>query len=103
MSVETLKRRTRDEDLVQVYAALGEPTRLRIVRLLGEQSEGLSCGEIAERIGSSCSTLSHHLALLHHAGLVAWQKEGKFRRYALRREALDAHAPGVLIEDTKSR
>ena len=31
---------------------------------------------------------------------VAWQKEGKFRRYALRREALDAHAPGVLIEDT---
>ena len=81
-----------DAELVRIYGALGEPTRLRIVRLLGER-EGLTCGEITERLGVACSTLSHHLALLSDVGLLAIRKDGRYRIYSLRRDVLDAFAP----------
>ena len=81
-----------DAELVRIYGALGEPTRLRIVRLLGAH-EGLTCGEITERLGVTCSTLSHHLALLADAGLLAMRKDGRYRIYSLRRELLHAVAP----------
>lgn len=77
---------------MRIYGALGEPTRLRIVRLLGEH-EGLTCGEITERLGVTCSTLSHHLALLADAGLLAMRKDGRYRIYSLRRAVLAAVAP----------
>ncbi|HEY3109665.1 MAG TPA: metalloregulator ArsR/SmtB family transcription factor [Chloroflexota bacterium] len=95
MFVEISKDADREAALARVYQALGEPTRLRIVRLLA-QHDGLSCGEMTERLGINCSTLSHHLALLHDAGLVGRNKRGTFRIYRLHREVLDRFAPAAL-------
>ena len=95
MVVEIPPDSDRETALARVYQALGEPTRLRIVRLLAEH-DGLSCGEMSERLGISCSTLSHHLALLHDAGLVGRHKRGTFRIYRLHRQALDRFAPAAL-------
>ena len=95
MIVEISKEGGRETELARVYHALGEPTRLRIVRLLAQHDE-LSCGEMIERLVISCSTLSHYLALLHDAGLVGRHKRGTFRIYRLHREALDRLAPAAL-------
>jgi DNA-binding transcriptional ArsR family regulator len=95
MVVEISKDADREAALARVYQALGEPTRLRIVRLLA-QHDGLSCGEMTEQLGINCSTLSHHLALLHDAGLVGRNKRGTFRIYRLHREVLDRFAPAAL-------
>lgn len=95
MFVEVSKDTDREAALARVYQALGEPTRLRIVRLLA-QHEGLSCGEMTERLGINCSTLSHHLALLHDAGLVGRHKRGTFRIYTVHREVVDRFAPAAL-------
>jgi DNA-binding transcriptional ArsR family regulator len=95
MFVEISKDADREAALARVYQALGEPTRLRIVRLLA-QHEGLSCGEMTEQLGINCSTLSHHLALLYDAGLVGRDKRGTFRIYRLHREVLDRFAPAAL-------
>ena len=95
MIVEISKDADRETALARVYQALGEPTRLRIVRLLAQHDE-LSCGEMTEQLGINCSTLSHHLALLHDAGLVGRHKRGTFRIYRLHREALDRFAPAAL-------
>jgi DNA-binding transcriptional ArsR family regulator len=95
MIVEISKDADREAVLARVYQALGEPTRLRIIRLLARH-DGLSCGEMAEQLGITCSTLSHHLALLHDAGLVGRHKRGTFRIYRLHREALDRFAPAAL-------
>ncbi|HEV8635800.1 MAG TPA: metalloregulator ArsR/SmtB family transcription factor [Chloroflexota bacterium] len=91
---EILKDTDGEDALARVYQALGEPTRLRILRLLA-QHDGLSCGEMTERLGINCSTLSHHLALLHDAGLVGRHKRGTFRIYRIHRQALDRYAPVV--------
>ena len=59
-------------------AALGQPTRLAIVRLLmRQQPAGVSAGNIAEAIGCPHNTLSTHLAILARAGLVQGTRDGR--------------------------
>jgi DNA-binding transcriptional ArsR family regulator len=59
-------------------AALGQPTRLEIFRLLMRSgSSGLLAGSIAETIGCPHNTLSSHIAILARAGLVRGTREGR--------------------------
>lgn len=59
-------------------AALGQPTRLGVFRLLMRQGpEGLPAGAIAEAIGCPQNTLSAHLSILARAGMVRGAREGR--------------------------
>ncbi len=59
-------------------AALGQPTRLEIFRLLiRREHEGLPAGAIADIVGAPHNTLSTHLAILARAGLVRAAREGR--------------------------
>ncbi len=74
---------------VRLFRALGDESRLRILRLLA--SGDLYLTEIAERMGLSKPTVSHHLALLRAAGLVTITEAGSLTYYSLRRDrVLDA-------------
>jgi DNA-binding transcriptional ArsR family regulator len=75
------------QSLVRLHRALGDETRLRILRLLRDQDFYLT--EIAERLELSKPTIKHHLALLRAAGLVTLVEEGGLSYYSLRRERLD--------------
>ena len=66
--------------------ALAEPTRLRIVSLLGERPR--SVGEIAEKLGIRQPQATKHLQVLARAGLVTVHPLGQRRVYALEREPL---------------
>ena len=60
------------------FAALSQETRLDVFRSLVKAGpEGLSAGEIAERLGVVQNTLSSHLRKLEHAGLVSSQRRGR--------------------------
>ncbi len=72
----------------QLHAALGDPTRESIVRLLAEGER--SVGEIAERLPVSRPAVSKHLRLLEGAGLVRFRSEGNRNVYALDPDALAA-------------
>lgn len=66
---------------VLVLKALGDDTRLNIIDML-------SCGElcvcdIMDNLELTQPTVSHHLKVLHNAGLVSFRKEGKWRRFKL--------------------
>lgn len=59
-------------------AALGQPTRLEIFRLLMRcGSNGLLAGAIADTIGCPHNTLSSHLSILARAGLIRGTREGR--------------------------
>lgn len=59
-------------------AALGQPTRLEIFRLLvRHEPSGMSAGSVAENIGCPHNTLSSHLGILARAGLIHGSREGK--------------------------
>jgi len=71
-----------------VLAALADPTRESIVRLLVEGEK--SVGEIAERLPVSRPAVSKHLRLLESARLVTARSEGTRNLYSVRPEALAA-------------
>jgi ArsR family transcriptional regulator, arsenate/arsenite/antimonite-responsive transcriptional repressor len=59
-------------------AALGQPTRLEIFRLLmRREPEGLPAGALAEAIGSPHNTLSTHLSILARSGLIRGARNGR--------------------------
>lgn len=59
-------------------AALGNPTRLRLYRLLVRSGRsGLPVGTIVRTLGTPASTLAHHLAALTRAGLVEQEQRGR--------------------------
>lgn len=65
------------------FSALGQPTRLALLRLLLAQGpSGLPAGEIAQRLGVAPSTLSFHLRALEQAGLIAPTRQGRQLVYA---------------------
>jgi DNA-binding transcriptional ArsR family regulator len=74
---------TENRDAVEVLAALAQGTRLAIFRLLVQQGpEGLTVGEIAERLELAGATLSFHLKELAHAELVSARQAGRFIYYS---------------------
>jgi DNA-binding transcriptional ArsR family regulator len=63
------------------YKALADPTRRQILDLL--RHEDLTAGEIAAEFHMTWPSVSRHLALLKHAGLVLAEREGQYIRYSL--------------------
>ena len=63
------------------YKALGDPTRRQILDLL--RHEDLTAGEIAAEFHMTWPSVSRHLNVLKHAGLVLSAREGQFIRYSL--------------------
>src|SRR3972149_1034552 len=69
--------------VVKALAALAQPTRLAIYRLLVEHgTEGMAAGQVAEKLKASPATLSFHFKTLSHAGLVDSRQDGRFVYYA---------------------
>ena len=63
---------------LSALAALGQPTRLGIFRLLmRHEPTGLPAGTIADTIGCPHNTLSTHLGILARAGLVRGARDGR--------------------------
>ena len=68
-------------DIENVFAALASTPRRRILAYLSETS--LTASEIAERFDMTKPSLSKHLKILEHAGLVRSDKRGQFVHYSL--------------------
>jgi biotin operon repressor len=65
----------------EVFSALGDETRIKIIRLLQDDERSLE--EIAHTLGVPHSTLSHHLRVLRTAGLVRVERRGRKSFYSL--------------------
>ncbi len=75
------------QSVVRLHRALGDATRLKILKLLA--SNDLYLTEIAQQLDLSKPTIKHHLALLRSAGLVTIVESGTVMYYSLRRNRLD--------------
>jgi DNA-binding transcriptional ArsR family regulator len=64
------------DDAAAHLEALGNPTRLRVYRLLVRAGDtGMTVGKLQERLDIAASTLSHHLKTLVTVGLVTQERE----------------------------
>ena len=77
------------EHLAGAFRAIADPARLRLISLLASSPDGEACVcDLVEPLALSQPTVSHHLKLLHQAGLVAREKRGLWVYYRLVPEQL---------------
>lgn len=67
---------------IEVFKACADPTRLRLLVLLGERE--LCVCELVELLQMPQGKISRHLAVLRHAGLVDDRRRGLWVHYSLR-------------------
>ena len=72
--------------MIRLYRALGDESRLRILRLLRDRDMYLT--ELAQALEVSKPTMKHHLTQLRVAGLVTVTDQGAQTYYSLRRDRL---------------
>lgn len=67
--------------LAERLKALADPTRLRMLDLLAQQTEPLCVCEITAEFHLHQPTISHHIRILRQAGLIAGEKRGVWSYY----------------------
>ncbi len=77
-----------DEQQAKIFAALSDPTRLKVVELLAKCNE-MSGMEMSEKLGISLALFCHHSKILVEAGLVQKRKQGVLKYHSLNREILE--------------
>ena len=77
------------ERLAPLLKALADPVRLRLVSIVAASEGGEACVcDLNDAFDLSQPTISHHLKVLHDAGLLDRSKRGVWVYYAVRREVL---------------
>lgn len=81
------------EQVAPLLKALADPVRLRLVSLIASSATGEACVcDLNDAFDLTQATISHHLKVLHSAGLLDRDKRGVWVYYAVRPEALTAVA-----------
>jgi len=84
------------EQVAPLLKALADPVRLRLMSLVASREGGEACVcDLNDAFDLSQPTISHHLKVLHEAGLVDRDKRGVWVYYRARPQALAA--VGALI------
>ena len=77
------------ERVAPLLKALADPVRLRLVSIVAASEGGEACVcDLNDAFDLSQPTISHHLKVLHEAGLLDRSKRGVWVYYAVRREVL---------------
>jgi len=89
------------EQVAPLLKALAEPVRLRLMSLVASHPGGEACVcDLNDAFDLSQPTISHHLKVLHEAGLLDREKRGVWVYYRARTAALASL--GALIGDPSS-
>ena len=78
-------------NMAKVFKALGEPTRLKIIKILASEGGYFCVGAMAERLGVSQPAVSQHLKILKEAGILDSKRVGFHVHYFIDAETLESH------------
>jgi ArsR family transcriptional regulator, arsenate/arsenite/antimonite-responsive transcriptional repressor len=77
------------ERIAPLLKALADPVRLRLLSLVASHADGEACQcDLNDAFDLSQPTISHHLKVLHDAGLLDREKRGVWAYYRVNAEAL---------------
>lgn len=78
-SVDPPIARSAAETLARTLRAVADPTRLQLLSvILGAQEQRATVGQLAEALGVSQPTVTHHARILVEDGLLVRTREGKY-------------------------
>ncbi len=88
--------------LADVFKALADPTRVRLLAHITASPDGTACAcHLPDALGVSQPTLSHHLKKLTEAGLITREQRGRWAHYTAVAATLDV-ARDFLGESTQA-
>jgi ArsR family transcriptional regulator len=73
----------------ELFRALADPARVRIVNVLASAGEPVCACNLYEPVGLAQPTVSHHLKKLVEVGLLYREQRGKWAYFSLRRDAVE--------------
>lgn len=73
--------------LAHVFAALGDPVRLRLLSLIAANEEICSC-DMQGPVGKAQPTVSHHTKILADVGLIVGEKRGRWVWWRIQDDAV---------------
>ncbi len=94
------------EKLSEMFKALSDPTRLKLVKLLSDNASDITLTDctpetctgkggplcvnaMVNQLGVTQSAVSQHLRVLKQAGIVSGKRQGSFVHYSINKENLD--------------
>ncbi|MGE5273423.1 MAG: ArsR/SmtB family transcription factor [Verrucomicrobiota bacterium] len=77
------------EGTADLFKALGDPARVRIVNLIATAREPVCACDFNEVLGLAQPTVSHHLKKLTEVGLLDREQRGKWAYFSLKRDAVE--------------
>ena len=83
------------EELAEIFKALSDPTRLRLIKLLSEK-KNLCVNALTNRLDVSQSAVSQHLRILRQVGLVKPDRRGFYIHYSLNQDLLRQYKDNIL-------
>ena len=86
-----------DVELVAIFKALADSSRLKIVGLLAQQPYTVE--QLAAMLGLKPPTISHHLSKLAEVGLVSAKAEGYYNVYQLEKDALTGNMQRIFSSE----
>ncbi|MBN1525734.1 MAG: winged helix-turn-helix transcriptional regulator [Spirochaetales bacterium] len=78
------------ENIAEIFKALGDTTRLNIIKMIVSKGNNLCVGAIANQLAISQPAVSQHLKILRNAGLVESDRIGFHVHYRFRDASLNA-------------
>ena len=78
-------------EVALIFAALGDPVRLRLLSMIAATDEACSCN-FEGPLGKSQPTVSHHTRILAEAGLIVGEKRGRWTYWRTAPERLELAA-----------
>jgi DNA-binding transcriptional ArsR family regulator len=84
------------ERYAELFSALSDPIRVRMIQMLGSSRERVPCALFADVFGIGKSTISYHVKILWNADLIKIEKEGRAHFYTLRENVLATQLRGIL-------
>lgn len=86
--VKPAQERT-NKQMAEIFKSMADENRLQILRMLMRDGP-MHVSRICDELGESQPAVSHHLTRLRHAGLVDFDRRGKFNHYAVSSEAVES-------------
>jgi ArsR family transcriptional regulator len=79
------------DEAAKIFAALGDPVRLRLFSIIATEGEACSCN-LEGPLDRSQPTISHHTKILAEAGLIVGEKRGRWVWWSVAPGRLEAAA-----------
>jgi ArsR family transcriptional regulator len=79
------------EELTEIFKALSDPTRLRLVKLLSEHGGALCVNALARNLEVTQSAVSQHLRVLRQIRLVQSDRRGSHVHYSINQDRLEQY------------